>query len=54
MNTVPLPISIVVENGKVVEIWYDSDYDNQDYLLHEGSDYFVEYRTPRKEEHEDL
>ena len=34
---------IIVEDGRVTEIWYDdTDYDNQDYLLAEGTDYVVE------------
>ena len=38
---------ITVEDGKVTEIWYDSDYDNQNYLLTEGTDYVVEYVQKR-------
>ena len=41
---------IIVEDGRVTEIWYDdSDYDNQDYLLTEGTDYVVEYVQKRTE-----
>jgi hypothetical protein len=43
-DTVDLPLHIKVVDGKVTEIWYDSDYDNQDYPLNEG-DFWVEYKS---------
>jgi hypothetical protein len=43
-NTVDLPLYITVVDGKVAEIWYDSNYSNQDCILNE-KDFSITYES---------
>ena len=47
MGTTPLgftwPIYIVVKDGKVESVWYDSENDGQDYLLTDDEHFHVDY-----------
>jgi len=43
-NTVDLPLYITVVDGKITEIWYDSNYDNQDCILND-KDFSVTYES---------